>query len=127
MRDYWLSPKGYLTRDVPIGDLLSIVDRAFAFYYAVLNRHTLARRKLTRLKDKAFAFDPCLKGLIEFIFEDDLVCGFRVYWPNQQQAQFTRTSQGARAINIWPNLQGGLNIDVGMYATIPGPFSPLGL
>ena len=84
-----------------------------------------SKRKITNLKDKAFPFDLRLKGLIEFLFEDDLVCGFRVYWPNQQQAQFTRTTKGSHAINIWPELQGGLNIEVGIYATMPGPFSPL--
>jgi hypothetical protein len=125
IRDYWKSPRGYFTRDVPLAELLPVVDRAFAFYYALLNRHDLARARLARLKDKAFPFDPRLKGLIEFIFEDDLVCGFRVYWPNQQQAQFTRTSKGARAINIWPRSEHGLNIEVGTYAASPGSFSPL--
>jgi len=28
-------------------------------------------------------------------------------------------------MNLWPNLQGGLNIDAGIYATNPGPFSAL--
>jgi len=54
-----------------------------------------------------------------------MVCGFRIYLPNQQQAQFTRTSHGSRAINVWPNLSGGLNFEVGIYATAPGTFSPL--
>ena len=122
MRDYWHSPK---VLDVSLPELLTLVDRSFAFYYSLLNRHQLARGRFTNLKDKAFPFDLRLKGLIEFLFEDDLVCGFRVYWPNQQQAQFTRTTKGSHAINIWPELQGGLNIEVGIYATIPGPFSPL--
>jgi len=46
VRGHWLSPKGYLTRDVPVEELLRTIDRAFAFYYAVLNRHELARAKL---------------------------------------------------------------------------------
>ena len=79
IRDYYHSPKGYLTRDVPLPELLTIVDRSVAFYYALLNRHQLARGKFTRLKDKAFPFELHLKGLIEFLFEDELVCGFRVY------------------------------------------------
>ena len=125
IRDYWHSPKGYLTRDVPLTELLSLLDRSFAFYYAILNRHQLARGKFVHLKNKAFPFDLRLKGLIEFLFEDDMICGFRVYWPNQQQAEFTRKSSGSHALNLWPELQGGLNIDVGLCATTPGPFSPL--
>ena len=125
IKDYYHSPKGYLTRDVPLADILALVDRSFAFYYALLNRHDLARARFAHLKDKAFPFDLRLKGLIDFLFEEDLICGFRVYWPNQQQAQFTRTTDGSHAVNMWPEVQGGLNIDVGMYATAPGPFSPL--
>jgi hypothetical protein len=125
IKDYYLSPKGYRTRDVPLSELLTIVDRSFAFYYALLNRHELARGKLTHLKNKAFPFHLGLKGLIEFLFEDHLICGFRVYWPNRQQAQFTRTADGAHALNLWPEIQGGLNIDCGLYAATPGPFSPL--
>ncbi len=125
MRDYWHSPKGYLTRDMPLPELFALIDRSFAFYYALLNRHELARAKFTDLKNKALPFDFLLKGLIEFLFEDDLVCGFRVYWPNGQQAQFTRTTMGSHAINVIPALQGGLRIDVGIYANAPSPFSPL--
>ena len=41
IKDYYHSPKGYLTRDVPLPVLLALVDRSFAFYYAILNRHVL--------------------------------------------------------------------------------------
>jgi hypothetical protein len=125
MRDLYLSPHGYLTHDVPLTELLTVVDRTFAFYYALLNRHRLATARFAHLKNKAIAFDHRLKGLIEFLFENDEICGFHVYWPNRQSAEFTRTTTGCHAINLWPNIQGGLNIDVGMYATSPGVFSPL--
>jgi hypothetical protein len=38
-RDYYHPPHGYLTRDVPLSEILTIVERSFAFYYALLNRH----------------------------------------------------------------------------------------
>jgi len=125
MRDYYHSPRGYLTRDVPLPELLTVVDRTFAFYYALLNRHRLATANFTHLKNKAVPFNHYLKGLIEFLFEDATICGFHVYWPNRQSAQFTRTTRGCHAINLCPNIQGGLSIDVGTYPTNPGPFSPL--
>jgi hypothetical protein len=125
MRDQYHSPHGYLTRDVPLTELLTIVDRTFAFYYALLNRHHLATARFGHLKNKAIPFDVALKGLIEFLFEDDVICGFHMYWPNRQSAEFTRRTTGCHAINLWPNVQGGLNIEVGMYATKPGRFSPL--
>jgi hypothetical protein len=123
--DYWKSPQGYLTRDVPLHNLLELIDRACAFYYARFNCHQLARGRFQSLKNKAFPFEVRLKGLVEFLFEEDLIIGFRLYWPNGQQGQFTRMTSGSRAINIWPNPLGGLNIDVGLYASQPGPFSPL--
>ena len=75
------------------------------------------------LKGKTLPFDVQLKGLVEFLFEDDLVCGFHIYWPNQQCTRFTRMSKGSHALNFHPMLQGGLRIDVGTYATNQGPFS----
>jgi hypothetical protein len=124
IRGYYQSPRGYLTRDVPLQELLTIVDRCFAFFYALLNRRDLARGKLTHLKNKAIPFELRLKGLIEFLFEDDLVCGFRIYWPNGQHAQYTRTKEGAHAMNLCPQLE-GLSVQVGIYANTPGIFSPL--
>jgi hypothetical protein len=124
IRGHYLCQQGYLTRDVPLPELLAIVDRSFAFFYALLNRRELARGKLTHLKNKAIPFDLRLKGLIEFLFEDDLVSGFRIYWPNGQHAQYTRTTKGAHAMNIWPGFE-GLSVAVGIYATAPGTFSPL--
>jgi hypothetical protein len=125
MRDLYLSPYGYLTRDVPLTELLTVVNRTFAFYYALLNRHRLATVRFAHLKNKAIPFDHRLKGLIEFLFENEEICGFHVYWPNRQSAEFTRTTTGCHAINLSPHIQGGLSISVGMYATTPGPFSPL--
>ncbi len=125
VKGYYHSPEGYLTRDVPLPELFALIDRGFAFYYALLNRHELARGRFVSLKNKAFPFDMKLKGLIEFLFERDLVCGFRFYWPNRQIAQFIRTSSGSHALNVWPSVKGGLNVDVGLYAGSPGPFSPL--
>jgi hypothetical protein len=125
IRDYYHSPHGYFTRDMPLSDLFTVIDRTFAFYYALLRRHQIARGEFKQLKNKAVPFDHRLKGLIEFIFEDDLICGFRVYWPNRQSAQFTRSAEGSHALNLWPQLEGGLSIDVGISATTPGAFSPL--
>ncbi len=124
IRGYYLCSQGYLTRDVPLPELLGIVDRSFAFFYAILNRREVARGRLAHLKAKGIPFDTRLKGLIEFLFEDDLVCGFRIYWPNGQHAQYTRTTAGAHAMNIWPRSE-GLSVDVGIQASAPGAFSPL--
>lgn len=124
VRGYYLCSQGYLTRDVPLPELLGIVDRSFAFFYAILNRREMARGRLANLKAKAIPFDMRLKGLIEFLFDEDLVCGFRIYWPNGQHAQYTRTTQGAHAMNLSPRIE-GLSVQVGLYARTPGTFSPL--
>jgi hypothetical protein len=124
VKGHYLSPRGYLTHDVPLPELLAVVDRSFAFFYALLKCRDLARGQLARLRDKAFPFDLRLKGLIEFLFEDDLICGFRIYWPNGQHVQYTRKTTGAHAMNMWPQLE-GLSVSVGIYASAPGTFSPL--
>ena len=78
----------------------------------------------SHLTNKVLPFEFRLKGLIEFLFEDDLVCGFRIYWPNGQHSQYTRTTQGAHAMNFCPQIE-GLRVQVGIYASTPGIFSPL--
>lgn len=43
-------------------------------------------------------FHADYKGLLELIFEDDLLCGFRTYWPNGSNSEFTRTIPAVRAL-----------------------------
>ena len=117
--------EGYLTPTVPFDELYSILRRSFAFYSAVLALHRRARRRLSGLKNKILPYDGHYKGLLELVCEDDLLCGFRTYWPNGSSSEFTRTNTGCAGVNITFEEDGSINFMVGLYATKPGPFSPL--
>ena len=116
---------GNLTPAVPFDELDSIVHRSFAFYSAIMELHRRTRHRLSGLKHKILPYDEHYKGLLELIFEDDLLCGFRTYWPNGSNSEFTRTRAGCSGINMTFENDGSINFMVGVYASKRGPFSPL--
>jgi hypothetical protein len=117
--------KGYLSHSVTFSELDSILRRSFAFYSAVMALHRRARRQLLGLRNKLLPYDGHYKGLLELLFEDDLLCGFRTYWPNGSNSEFTRTQAGCWGVNTTFDKNGSINFMVGLYASKPGPFSPL--
>jgi hypothetical protein len=117
--------EGYLTPTVPFDELDSILRRSFAFYSAVMALHRRTRHRLSGLKNKILPYDGHYKGLLELTFEDDLRCGFRTYWPNGSNSEFTRTHSGCSSVNITFENDGSINFMVGLYASKRGRFSPL--
>lgn len=116
---------GYLTPAVPFEELSEIIFNTFEFYRAIMALHHRARRQLGEFKDKILPYDPHYKGLLELLFEDDLVAGFRTYWPNGSRSEFSRTRDGSHAINVLFERDGSINFMVNLYARHPGRFSPL--
>ena len=116
---------GSLTRTIPFDELASIVHRSFSFYSAIMELHRRTRHRLSGLRHKILPYDVHYKALLELIFEDDLLCGFRTYWPNGSNSEFTRTHTGCTAINVIFEDDGSINFMVGVYAAKRGPFSPL--
>ena len=119
------SSKGYLTHSVTFAELDSILRRSFAFYSAVMALHRRARRQLSGLRNKLLPYDVHHKGLLELLFEDGLLCGFRTYWPNGTNSEFTRTHAGCWGVNTTFENDGSINFMVGLYASKAGSFSPL--
>ncbi|MGH8773518.1 MAG: hypothetical protein ACREV2_20435, partial [Burkholderiales bacterium] len=119
------SSKGYLTHSVTFAELDSILRRSFAFYSAVMALQRRARRQLSGLRNKLLPYDGHYKGLLELLFEDNLLCGFRAYWPNGSNSEFTRTQAGCWGVNTTFERDGSINFMVGLYASKPGSFSPL--
>lgn len=117
--------KGYLAHSVTFAELDSILRRSFAFYSAVMALHRRARRQLAGLRNKLLPYDGHYKGLLELLFEDDLLCGFRTYWPNGSNSEFTRTHAGCSGVNMTFEKDGSINFMVGLYASKRGSFSPL--
>jgi hypothetical protein len=57
--------------------------------WVVMALHRRTRHRLSGLKNKILPYDGHYKGLLELTFEDDLICGFRTYWPNGSNSEFT--------------------------------------
>lgn len=110
---------------VPLDELSAIVHRGLSFYSAIMALHRTTRHRLSELKGKILPHDAHYKGLLELLFEDDLLCGFRTYWPNGSNSEFTRTQTGCSAVNIIFDGDGSINFMVGVYARKRGAFSPL--
>ena len=77
--------------------------------------HRRTRHRLSGLKHKILPYNGHYKGLLELIFEDDLLCGFRTYWPNGSNSEFTRTHTGCTGVNITFENDGSINFMVGLY------------
>lgn len=121
-------PKGQniLTPVVEFAELEEIISNAFAFYSALFALYERCRNSFTDFKDKLIPFDCHYKGIMEFVFgKDDGLIGFRVYWPNGSQSEFSRTEAGCVGQNITFDSDGSINFFVGIYAVKPGTFSPL--
>jgi hypothetical protein len=125
LNGHFKSRKGYLTPSVPFDELEFILRRSFAFYSAVMALHRRARQQLSGLRNKLLPYDEHYKGLLELLFEDELLCGFRTYWPNGSNSEFTRTHAGCWGVNTTFEGDGSINFMVGVYASKPGSFSPL--
>ncbi len=100
---------------------------AKAFISAFLQVELLARQVWGMEKQKAIPYDPQYKGLMEILVDDhDVMCGFRVHWPNNSQSTYRRTEAGVDMSNCMLDMKNAtINFMVGQYANNPGEFSPL--
>lgn len=100
---------------------------AKAFIAAFFSVEQLARQVWGAKKQQAMPYDPVYKGLMEVLVDDrDLMCGFRVHWPNNSQSTYRRTEDGIDMTNCSLDLKNAtLKLFVDLYAQNPGQFSPL--
>jgi len=127
LSDAWYSEEeGCMTPLIPFASLATITNEAFAFHSALLALYNRDRRSLRDFIGKFCPYDHVYKGLMEFIFEGDLVIGFRVYWPNEMVSEYSRYSDSrCVANNLSFNHDGSIDFCVGTYASTPSVFSPL--
>jgi hypothetical protein len=126
--DYRLSEKKhYYTREVEYGELEELINNAFAFYAALFGLYDSCRRySFLDFKNAFVPYDVRYKAMMEFLFDDDdVLIGFRVYWPNGTQSIYSRTKDGTKSTNIMFNADRSINFQVNLYASKPGTFSPL--
>jgi hypothetical protein len=127
LSDSWYSEEdGCMTPLIPFANLAMITNEAFAFHSALLSLYKRDRRSLRDFIGKFCPYDHVYKGLMEFLFEGDLVTGFRVYWPNELVSEYSRNSDSrCVANNLSFNHGGSIDFFVGTYANKPSAFSPL--
>lgn len=112
---------------LPYEKLDQILASAKAFIAAFFQVEMLARQVWGMSKQKAIPYDPHYKGLMEVLVDDkDLLCGFRVHWPNSSQSTYRRTKDGVDMTNCMLDMKNKtLDLFVDRYAQKPGTFSPL--
>jgi hypothetical protein len=118
--------KGYSTPSVDFDELDELITNAFAFLAALFSLYERCRRSFTSFKNAFVPYDQHYKGLMELVFDcEDRLVGFRMYWPNGSYSEYSRTQDGCLGLNIEFDQDRSINFMVGLYASKPGPFSPL--
>jgi hypothetical protein len=112
---------------IPYGKLDGILTCAKAFIAAFFSVEQLTRQVWGAKKQQAIPYDPVYKGLMEVLVDDrDLLCGFRVHWPNGSQSTYLRMQNGIDMDNCSLDIENAtINLFVDRYAQNPGTFSPL--
>ena len=112
---------------IPYGELEQIICAAKAFIAAFFQAELPARQIWGFRKNKAVPYDPYHKGLMEILVDDrDVMCGFRVHWPNGSDSTYRRTEDGIDMTNCYFDQDGAtIALLVNQYANNPGEFNPL--
>ena len=122
----WLSKKeGCYTPRVPFDELAELTNEAFAFHSALLALYRRSCRSFTDFRNSFLPYDFHYKGLLELTFDEDLLTGFRTYWPNETVGAYIRSQDSTcLAQNLRFRSDGSIDFMIGIVATKPGVFSP---
>lgn len=112
---------------ISLEDLNAIITKAKAFISSFFGLEQECRRYWGTHKDNAKPYDPKYKGLLEILVDNkDLMCGFKVHWPNNSESEYRRTEKGIDMINCNLDITNAtIGLFVNLYARNPGGFSPL--
>ena len=112
---------------IAYGKLDEMISAAKAFIAAFFQAELSTRHAWGLQKHTALPYDPHYKGLMEVLVDDqDVMCGFRVHWPNGSESTYQRTEDGIDMSNCYFDSDGAtIALMVGRYATHAGEFSPL--
>lgn len=118
---------GAAAKSVPLERVNEAITKAKVFIGAFFGLEKEARRVWGLYKGRGLAYDPVYKGILEVLVdEDDLLCGFKVHWPNNSESVYRRTAEGIDMVNCMLDMENAtLSLFVGMYARPAGAFSPL--
>ncbi|MCY4047174.1 MAG: hypothetical protein OXF42_03565 [Candidatus Dadabacteria bacterium] len=128
--DYILTDKEFRCRDgfrISLETLHDMITKSKIFIssFFALDKHV--RKMWGKKKNQAMPYDPQYKGLLEIIVDNnDLMCGFKIHWPNNSESIYKRTQEGVEMVNCMEDhTKSTIDFMVGMYAQNPGAFSPL--
>lgn len=112
---------------ISLKELNEIITKAKIFISTFFSLEAAARECWGAQKHKALPYDPAYKGLIEVLVnDDDLMCGFKVHWPNNSESVYRRTDDGIDMVNCMLDMKNAtIEFMVGLYAREQGQFSPL--
>ena len=112
---------------MPYDKLDDTLTAAKAFVAAFFQVELLARQVWGLRKQRAVPYDPHYKGLMEILVDArDVMCGFRVHWPNGSESTYRRTENGVDMTNCYLDPKGTtIVLFVDRYARDPDEFSPL--
>jgi len=112
---------------LPLARVNEVITKAKLFVGAFFGLDREARRIWGIHKHRAIPYDATYKGLMEVLVDrDDLLCGFKVHWPNNSESVYRRTADGIEMTNCMLDLKNAtIQLMVGLYARKPGTFSPL--
>jgi hypothetical protein len=98
---------------------------AKAFIAAFFQMELITRQVWGQRAREAIPYDPRYKGLLEVLVDErDVMCGFKVHWPNNSESVYRRTDDGIEMSNCMLRHE-TVDLFVGLYAQAPGAFSPL--
>ena len=112
---------------IPLNQLHEIITKSKIFISTFFSLETAARKLWGEQKHRAVPYDPVYKGLMEvLVSDDDLMCGFKIHWPNSSESVYRRTRDGIEMINCMLDTQNStIEFMVDLYPQEPDQFSPL--
>jgi hypothetical protein len=112
---------------MPLEKLNEIITKSKLFISTFFGLEFSARECWGQKKHQAIPYDPVYKGLMEVLVNDDnLMCGFKIHWPNNSESVYRRTMDGIDMANCMLDMKNStIEFFVGLYARNPGVFSPL--
>lgn len=112
---------------LPLERVNEVITKAKVFVGTFFGLDREARRIWGTHKQRTVPYEATYKGLMEVLVDaDDLLCGFKIHWPNNSESVYRRTGDGIEMTNCMLDPKNAtIQLMVGLNARNPGIFSPL--
>lgn len=112
---------------IPLKQLNETITKSKLFISTFFGLDISARTIWGAKRQQALPYDQTYKGLLEILADNDnLMCGFKIHWPNNSESVYRRTQDGIDMTNCMLDLRNScVEFMVGLYARTPGNFSSL--